>query len=258
MSSAQIRARGQAAVFAGIWLFAFIPFFQYGALQSTGYGSAAQASAQGQNFAPILLWALGHPALVVIFPLLEALPLIIVLSLPVTLQRVVFGNEREGRVGRWCGLAGLLLTVVVTLLDMGIFLATSRQFAGAQAATRAAIGANFRATAIMESLIVDILGFLLIAIWQVSVSMPLARLEGLERLAGFAGIASAAVLLATGGLVLFNPQQSQGALSGTALALFGVWLAILGYVLWQRASALGAPLEDAMPEPDAAPAVPVE
>lgn len=247
MSSAQLRARGQATLFAGIWLFAFIPFFQFGALQSTGYGSAAQASAQGRNYAPLLAWAAGHPALVVIFPLLEALPLIIVLSLPLTLQRIVFGNEREGRVGRWCGMAGLLLAALVTLLDMGIFVGTMRQYVGASAATRSVIGANFRATAITESLVVDILGFLLIAIWQVSVSMPLARLEGLERLAGFAGIASAAVLLATGGLVLFNPQQAQGALAGTALALFGVWLAVTGYLLWQRSDALGAPVNDSSP-----------
>jgi hypothetical protein len=259
MLTFQIRSRGQIALFAGIWLVAFVPFFQYGALVAHGYATAVAQSAAQSNFAPLVWWAHANLGLAIAYPIIEILPLVLIIRLPAMLQSVIYG-ERGGRVGQWCGFAGLALIALVTLINMVQLASAAQQITPTN---QMAVGANFRIAAIVASLIADILGDLLLMIWLVSVSVPLVRISGFERVIGIVGVLSAALFAATAGLVLFNPQQSQSAIAGSSLALFGLWLILTGFLLIQRAPALGAPIDDgnaaqldAAPEhADAAPGV---
>jgi hypothetical protein len=237
MRTFQIRTRGQTALFAGIWLFAFVPFFALGALQTTGYGTATAHSAALNNYAPLVQWANAHLALVLAFPIIQVIPLILVIRLPEMLQSII--DENKGTVGRWCGVAALTLVALMTIINMLQLVAAARGYTPASAST---IGANFRTAAIIDSLIADILGSLLFTVWLIAVNVPLVRLGGFERVIGIVGVLNAAMFAATAGLVLYNPQQPQGPLAGTAFAVFGLWLFLIGQLLTRRAPALGEPI----------------
>ena len=238
----QIRSRGQIALFAGIWLLVFVPFFEVGALQTTGYASAAASSAAHANDAPLLAWASQHLGLVIAFPVIEIIPLLLVIRLPALLQSIL--DEQRGRIGRWCGMAGLVLVVLITLVNLVQLVVAAHQYGSTLMNSLSTIGANYRFTAIFDSLIANILGSLLLLIWLISVNMPLVRLGGYERAVGIVGVLSAALFAATAGLVAFNPQQPQGTVAGSAMAVFGLWLALIGQLLIRRAPALGQPLAE--------------
>jgi hypothetical protein len=241
MRTFQIRSRGQIALFAGIWLLAFVPFFQFGALRPTGYADAIAHAASQSNYAPLVAWAGQHLGLAIAFPIIEIIPLLLIIRLPEMLQSITYGDQR-GRIGQWCGVAGLALLALITLVSTVQLVAAAQQFAGANPAAQATIGANFRVAAITESLIADIVGSILMVIWLVAVNVPLIRVGGFERVTGILGVLSAALFAATAGLVAFDPQQPQGAIAGSALALFGTWLIITGFLLLRRAPALGQPI----------------
>jgi hypothetical protein len=250
MRTFQIRSRGQIALFAGIWLVAFVPFFQFGALVAHGYAKAIAQSAAANNFAPLVLWAHTNLGLAIAYPIIEVVPLVLIIRLPELLQTVTYG-ERGGRVGQWCGVAGLALIALVTLVNMVQLVSAAQQIAPAN---QMVVGAHFRIAAIVASLIADILGDVLLLIWLISVNVPLVRIGGFERVIGIVGVLSAALFAATAGLVIFNPQQSQGAIAGSSLALFGLWLILTGFLLIQRAPALGTPIgDDNTAQSDAAP-----
>src|SRR6185437_9166622 len=88
MRTFQIRSRGQIALFAGIWLLAFVPFFQFGALRPTGYADAIAHSASQANYAPLVAWAAQHLGLAIAFPIIEIIPLVVAVRLPEMLQSV--------------------------------------------------------------------------------------------------------------------------------------------------------------------------
>ncbi len=241
MRTFQIRSRGQLAIFAGAWLLAFVPFFQVGALLPQGYATAIQQAAHANNYAPLVAWAAQHLGLAIAFPIIEIVPLVLVVRLPELLRNVVYGAER-GRVGQWCGMAGLGLIAAVTIVNMLQLIGAAHQFAHGD---QSAIGANFRYFAILESLVADILGSILLVIWLVSINVPLVRIGGFERVVGIAGVLNAALFAATAGLLAFNPQQPPGAIAGSALAFLGLWLILTGVLLTRRATALGEELPDA-------------
>jgi hypothetical protein len=236
MRAYQVRSRGQGATFAGIWLVLVVPFFQLGALLPRGYSDAAAASARAGNSASLVAWANHNVVLVIIFSLIEVIPLIFVLRMPALLRDVIYADPQRGRVGQWCGIAGLAVISLVTLVNLVLLFAAASQYTAAKAT---ALGASFRFTSIAESMTANILGGVLLAIWLVSANAPLFRIGGLERIVGGIGIVSAALFAAVAGLILFNPQQSQGAIAGTSMALFGAWLFITGLLLIRRAPALG-------------------
>ena len=250
MRSFQIRARGQSALFAGGVLALFIPFYALAVLLPSGYAQA-QASSHSGNYAPLLQWTNGHVGLAIAYSLIEALPLVSILVLPYTLRRVVQGEG--GRIAQWIGIAGLAIVAFMILLNLALLLSAAQQYAhAASASASAAIGANFRIVAVNESLIADILGDGLLAVWLWMVSWPLARLPGLERAVGFVGLAGAALFGASGLLVAFDPQQTYQTVVGTASGWFGLWLALVGVLLIQRAPLLG----DDAPSPEEAPPEP--
>ncbi len=250
MRAYQVRSRGQGATFAGVWLVLVVPFFQLGALVPHGYGDAASASARARNSAPLVAWANHNIVLVIIFSLIEVIPLIFVLRLPLLLRSVIYDDPQRGRVGQWCGVAGLAIISVVTLVNLVLLVGAASRFTAANATQT---GASYRFTGIAESMIANILGGLLLAVWLVSVNAPLVRIGGLERSAGILGIISAALFAAVAGLILFNPQQSQGAIAGTSMALFGAWLFLTGLLLIRRAPLLGQEIaeESSAPAPQA-------
>jgi hypothetical protein len=241
----RLRGRGQTTIFAGVWLALFVPFFQVGALGQS-YSSAAQAAFSHQNDAPLLLWATQHLGLVIVFPLIEVLPLALALGLPALLRDIVLGGK--GRVTQWMGLVGLGLFVAVTLVDLVVLFALAEQFAHAgSAAQQISLGTTYRDIAVAESLIADVVGGVLIALWLGSVSVPLARLPGFERAVGIIGIIGAAIFAATAVLAAYAPTDSHRAFVGTALGWFGLWLALLGYLIVQRAPLLVEPPAEKQP-----------
>jgi hypothetical protein len=242
MRAYEVRSRGQGATFAGVWLVLVVPFFQLGALLPRGYGDAAAAAARAANAAPLLAWANHNVALVIIFSLIEVIPLIFVLRLPALLRSVIYADPKGGRVGQWCGIIGLGLISAVTLVNLVLLVAAASQYTSANAH---ALGSSFRFTSIAESMVANILGGLLLAIWLISANVPLVRIGGLERIIGIVGIVSAALFAGVAGLILFNPQQSQGAIAGTSMALFGAWLFVVGLLLIRRAPLLGEEIKEA-------------
>ncbi|MBA3825208.1 MAG: hypothetical protein H0X24_15080 [Ktedonobacterales bacterium] len=240
MRSYQVRSRGQGATFAGVWLVLVVPFFQLGALLPRGYGDAAAAAARASNSAPLVSWANHNIVMVIIFSLIEIIPLVFVLRMPALLRGVIFAEPEQGRVGQWCGIAGLTIISLVTLVNLVLLTAAASQYTAANAT---ALGSSFRFTSIAESMIANIGGGVLLAIWLVSANAPLVRIGGLERIVGILGIISAALFAGVAGLILFNPQQSQGAIAGTSMALFGAWLFIMGLLLIRRAPALGEEID---------------
>ena len=242
MRTFQIRSRGQIALFAGIWLLVFVPFFEVGALQTAGYASAAASSATHANDAPLLVWVSQHLGLVIAFSLIEIIPLLLVIRLPEMLQSIL--DAQRGRIGRWCGVAGLVLVALITLVNVVQLVVVAQHIGQSSAMAQSTIGANYRFTAIYASLIADIFGSLLLLIWLISVNVPLVRIGGYERGVGIVGVVSAALFAATAGLVAFNPQQPQGTVVGSAMAVFGLWLALIGQLLIRRAPALGMPVTE--------------
>lgn len=237
MRTALFRSRGQAALFAGIVLALVLPLVRLAALIPTGYDIAAQASSSTRNYAPLLAWAAAHAPLVVVTAALGALPFILILPLPYTLRRAVFGAT--GRAAQWVALAGIALLALLAIADLVLLLAYGQQYAGAASGAQGTIGASYRFIAIGAALIANVLGGTLLTIWLVVLNLPLARLEGFERIVGFIGILSAALFGATALLSLFDPQQPQGAIVGTAQGAFGAWLILAGALLIQRAPQLG-------------------
>lgn len=243
----QIRSQGQAALFAGILLLVIIPFFQLGALLPSGFAQACAASDAAANFAPLVAWAAGHMGFVIAFPIVQLVPLLLVLRLPGLLRGVLFEGNK-GRVAMIAGVAGLAGIAAVTILNMAFLATAAQHFTGAGAAGQNAIGGQIRFVSITESLIANVLGGIALAIWLVGMNVSLVRLGGFERAVGIAGIISAALFAATAGLILYNPQQPQGALAGTSLASLGLWLILVGLLLVRRAPALGAEISDAPAE----------
>lgn len=249
MNIAYIRARGQAAQLAGWWLALFVPFFYLGALAVSGYGAAATAAvtARPPTYAPLVAWASGHLALVVIFPLFQVVPLLLIIALPATLRRVVQGEG--GRAAQWLGAAGIALLALFAIVDLITLGQAALAFGGADATARGAIGAQYRITAITVSLVANVLCGLLLALWLLLINFPLARVGGRETIVGFVGVAGAAFFGAAALLVAFNPQQPISGLVGTAQGWLGVWLILVGTLLVRRAPLLG----DDRPEPEPAP-----
>ena len=235
----QIRARGQSALFAGAMLLLFIPFFSLTTLTPSGFATAQQMAFRASNDAPLLAWASAHLGLLIVFPLLETIPLISILVLPYALRRIVFGEG--GAASQWVGIAGLVVTAFTILLNLALELGAAQQFNAASAADRAAIGASYWITAGNEALFADILGGVLLAAWLWMVSFPLARMTGYERWVGVAGLIGAAIFGSSAALVAFNPRETHTALVGAALGYFGLWLGMVGYLLIIRAIALGSP-----------------
>jgi hypothetical protein len=240
----QIRSQGQAALFAGILLLVIIPFFQLGALLPSGFADASVKSDAAANFAPLVAWATGHLGLVIAFPIVQAVPLLLILRLPGLLRGVIF-DDGKGRVAMIAGVAALAGVAVVTILNMAFLVAAAQHYAQAGAAGQSAIGGQIRFVSITESLIANVLGGIAFALWLVGMNVALVRLGGFERAVGIVGIISAAVFAATAGLILYNPQQPQGALAGTSLASLGLWLILTGLLLVRRAPALGAEIDEA-------------
>ena len=238
MHALQIRSRGQSALLAGIWLFLFVPFFSLGALGPSGYPNAAHDSFINRNYAPLLAWAQSNQLLVIGFTLVQLLPLLSILAIPLTVRLAVHGEE--GRTARWLGSAGLIITIVVMGINLLVISAMSQGFTGSSHTNQINVGASYRIVAVTESLIISVLGGGLLSAWMWLVNFPLARIPGLERIIGFLGIASAALFGATAILVAYDPQQSHQSLSGATMAVFGIWLAMAGLLLSRRAPALGA------------------
>ncbi len=247
MTAAIIRSRGQAAIFAGIILALVVPLFRLGALVPTGYADAIAQSAAIKDYSPLLSWAGGHLSLVVVTALLQALPFVVIVALPYTLRRVVFGAD--GRVAQAIGLAGITVNALFALIDLITLVAFARQFVP----HTSFIGVRFRDTAITEALISNVLGGILLTVWLVILSLPMARIDGLERWVGFAGVLGAALFGAGALLTLYNPSQPVGSVVGSAQGWFGAWLILVGVLLIRRAPALG----DEAAEPAEAPSEPI-
>ncbi len=245
MPGYRIRSRGQAALFAGFLLFIFIPIFSFLDLLPSGYAQA-QHDSFAHSYTPLLQWADSHLGLVIVYSILEAIPLLSILALPYTLRRAVHGER--GRVAQWLGVAGLIVVAAMILINVAFLVGAAQQYTQAgSAAVRATIGNDYRATAITESLISDVVGGLLLSAWLWLINFPLARLPGFERVVGLLGLAVSALFGATALLVIYDPQQTYQALAGTTHGCLGLWLGLVGILLIRRAPLLGAEPEGPVP-----------
>ncbi len=237
MLSLKIRARGQSALFAGVLLAIFMPFISIVGLGPTQFLHFEQLSLQAQNYLPLLTWASHFPLLITLYSGLEALPFLSIIALPHTLRRVVFGEK--GAVSQWMGIAGMVIFAGITLVNATLLLAYSGQITAMSSAAQSAAGAQFRIISVNESLFTDSIGGLLLALWLWLINFPLVRLPGLERLAGIAGLLASALFAAAAAFAIYAPESSHQGLVGLTLALFGIWLALVGVLLINRSVALG-------------------
>ncbi len=151
---------------------------------------------------------------------------------------MVFGES--GKASQWFGLAGLVTLLIFAVVDLTLLVAAAHNYASSGATSRGIIGANFRITAIGEGLVANILAGAALSIWLVMLGIPLARLDGLERICGFISVAVAAIFGASALLEIYDPQQPQGAFVGTAHGALGLWLILIGVLLVRRSPLLGS------------------
>jgi hypothetical protein len=242
MQSSQFRARGQSAFFAGSWLVFFLPFFYVVAMETSGYNTATQLTSTTKSAMPLLGWGTAHIVLISIYAVLRILPLALAIPLAFTLRRVVHG--KDGSIGMWTGIAGFVVHIAMILISLALFIGTAEQYANAGAVTRAKLGNDLYYAVGTENLIANVLGGLLLAVWLWTINFPTARLAGYERVVGILGLLSSALFAATAALIAYDPRQSYQILTGGSWALLGIWLALIGILLIQRAPFLGDEVEE--------------
>src|SRR5689334_25344318 len=86
---ARVRLRGIYAVIAGVLIVLGIPLFESAFLAPVGYVTAADAAAHHGDFAPLLAWIATYPGPDLAFHIVEIVPFLLALALPLNLWRVV-------------------------------------------------------------------------------------------------------------------------------------------------------------------------
>ncbi len=276
METARLKLQGFYSLLAGAILLLGVPLYQTIVLAPAGYlGPANTAFIHGQ-YGSLLLWISNHSSSFIVFRLLEIIPFLLLLRLPLALYRTQRARGRT--LARWMlvgGLGGLGLFAAMIALSTITFIntATSYSQAAPGSATAQNILNSFKGFYDAEALGQNTLGGFLVAIFLVCTSLLIARSGKLSNLLVYFGLLAAALMAALALLFAVSPPDAQTQLNTPALASFAVWLIWLGILLMQRAGRLvteaappdapsdpapkaGAPDEESAGEQSAQPGLP--
>jgi hypothetical protein len=229
---ARVRLRGIYAVIAGALIVIGIPLFESAFLAPVGYVTAADAAAQHGDFAPLLAWIATYPGPDLAFHIVEIVPFLLVLPLPLNLWRVlrpVRAGERRP-LAVYVGAAGFACYALATAIGT----ATSLRGASAYAAgSHASAVSGFVFAFGAQNLLSHVAGGLLVAAFlaMTGIACMRSRSERIPPLLGAFGLLAALLLGITALLFLAGPAQVEvptGTLSFAALAF---WLGGVGIIL---------------------------
>lgn len=225
---ARVKLRGLYAIAAGLFLLVGIPYFEGAVLAPTGYFTAVDQVTRGGGFAPLLAWASQQPGLDLTFHIVELVPFLLVIALPVSLRRALW--PRVSRVGRVAALSGLVgfglygLAVVI-----GAFATRSAADAFARETQfQAQTAAGYAGQYAFQTLMSHVLGGLLVGLCMLLVGARIVRSRLLPRWLGFVSIVPAGFLALTAVQFLAAPTQVETATSSLTFVLLALWLIATG------------------------------
>lgn len=229
---ALIRLRGWYAIVAAALLIVGLPLFQGAVLAPEGYVTAAQAIVSRQDFGPLLVWVVAHPAEARVFRALQLIPFLLAAAIPPALRLILWPRRsRASMVLTYLGMAGFLLFALA--LAVGLFTSGSAaaRYALASAAQRPAVAEGYASSYALETLLSRVLGGLGLAIYLASVSLRVVRQRALPVWIAYLGGIVAALLAANAVLFALVLRQAQTPIAGLVFFGLGLWLAAAGYAM---------------------------
>ncbi len=232
---ARVRLRGIYAVIAGALIVIGIPLFESAFLAPVGYVTAADAAAQHGDFAPLLAWIATYPGPDLAFHIVEIVPFLLALALPLTLWRVLRPVGADGRGGRrpiavYVGAAGFACYALATAIGTATHLrAASAYAAGSQASAVSGFVFAFGA----QNLLSHVAGGLLVAAFLALTGITSIRSQSrrISPLLGAFGLLAALLLAITALLFLAGPAQVEVGTGTLSFAALAFWLAGVGITL---------------------------
>lgn len=242
---ARVRLRGIYAVIAGALVVIGIPLFESAFLAPVGYVTAADAAAQHGDFAPLLAWIATYPGPDLAFHIVEIVPFLLVLPLPLNLWRVLRPVGAGGRrpVAVYVGTVGFACYALATAIGT----ATSLRAASAYAAgSHASAVSGFVFAFGAQNLLSHVAGGLLVAAFLAmsGIASIRSRAERIPPLLGVFGLLAALLLAITALLFLAGPAQVEVGTGTLSFAALAFWLAGVGITL-ARLKSLPTPASEA-------------
>ena len=242
---ARVRLRGIYAVIAGALVVIGIPLFESAFLAPVGYVTAADAAAQHGDFAPLLAWIATYPGPDLAFHIVEIVPFLLALPLPLTLWRVLRPVGAGGRrpIAVYVGAAGFACYALATAIGT----ATSLRAASAYAAgSHASAVSGFVFAFGAQNLLSHVAGGLLVAVFLAltGIASIRSRSERIPPLLGAFGLLTALLLAITALLFLAGPAQVEVGTGTLSFAALAFWLGGVGIIL-ARLKSLPTPASEA-------------
>jgi hypothetical protein len=241
METARLKLQGFYSLLAGAILLLGVPLYQAIVLGPAGYLGPANAAFIHGQYASLLLWISNHSSNFIVFRLLEIIPFLLAVRLPLALYRALRGRGQT--LARWMlvgGLGGLGLFAVMIALSTITFVNAAASYSQASPGSASAqnIVNSFNGFYSIEALGQNTLGGFLVAIFLLCTSLLIARSGKLSNLLVYFGLLAAALMAALALLFAVSPPDAQTQLNTPALASFAVWLIWLGILVIQRAGRL--------------------
>ncbi len=244
---AMLRLRAGYAVAAGAMLLFALPLYQAAILAPAGYAAAVTPAVEHRDLSALLAWIALHPAADRVNRLLQLAPFLLAAALPGTLAPLLWppaesDSRRDSRrdsglarVALWSGRIAFALFALAILVGLLTSAADASAYATARtSAGRGAAVASFAASNAVETLLAQVLGGLLLAVFLALVSRRMARAPLLFR--GLGGLVAALAAL-NALLFLVDLRQVETPLTTATLFGLGLWLLGLGLLLPGIASA---------------------
>lgn len=229
---ARVRLRGIYAVIAGALIVLGIPLFESAFLAPVGYLPAADAAAQHGDFAPLLAWIATYPGPDLAFHIVEIVPFLLALALPLNLWRVVrpSGAGERRPLAVYVGAAGFACYALATAIGTATHLrAASAYAAGSHASAVSGFVFAFGA----QNLLSHVAGGLLVAAFLALAGIASIRAQSrrIPPLLGAFGLLAALLLAITALLFLAGPAQVEVGTGTLSFAALAFWLAGVGVTL---------------------------
>lgn len=175
-----VRLRAVYALIAGAILLFGLPLYQAIFLSSSEYMAAVEAVVTRRDLSGLLGWIARHLTADRGYRLVQLVPFLLAIGLPGTMRDLLWrGEERDSRtacVALWSGRVGFGLFAVAILVGLFTSGADASAYAAAtSAAGRSAAVASFAASYAVETLLSQVIGGLLLAVFLVLLSNRMGK-----------------------------------------------------------------------------------
>lgn len=234
MELARLHLRGVYAIVAGVLLLLVAPIYQALAL-GQAYTAAVTPITQSRDFTPYLTWLAANLAADQTLRIIQALPLLLALTLPGALSAWLWPAQRRRRLivlfSGWIGFGAFVLAGMIGLIASARVVADFRLAGSATA--RAAVASVFAQEYALQALLSRGIGGAALTIFLVLVSLRFAAATRLPRWVAYLGGLVAALEAANAVLFILNPLNVQAPTASLSLAGLAVWLLVVGVALLQ-------------------------